>query len=224
MAVHTTCLSEVIGDDVPTIVKRAREEGKLAADKIVIHANTPSFVGSHVTGFANMVAAFVKYLSEKSGTERDQINVIPGWVDPPDMRELKRIAAQLGANIVLFPDTSDVLDLPQTGIYEMYPKGGVTVEQLRTTGDSAATLALGHFASQPAAIALDDKCGVPFVGLELPIGVGATDEFVDALRRYANVTLFLGLGIGRLVTQYPINDIYTISQLRILFDDAFGLT
>ncbi|MFY9781252.1 MAG: nitrogenase molybdenum-iron protein subunit beta [Candidatus Baltobacteraceae bacterium] len=189
VAVHTTCLSEVIGDDVPTIVKRAREEGKLAADKIVIHANTPSFVGSHVTGFANMVAAFVKYLSEKSGTERDQINVIPGWVDPPDMRELKRIAAQLGANIVLFPDTSDVLDLPQTGIYEMYPKGGVTVEQLRTTGDSAATLALGHFASQPAAIALDDKCGVPFVGLELPIGVGATDEFVDALRRYANVTV-----------------------------------
>jgi nitrogenase molybdenum-iron protein beta chain len=187
VAIHTTCLSEVIGDDVPSIVKRAREEGKLATDKVVIHANTPSFVGSHVTGFANMVSAFVKYLSEKSGKWRDQVNVIPGWVDPSDMRELKRLAAQLGANIVMFPDTSDVLDQPQTGIYEMYPKGGVTVEQLRSTGDSIATLALGRFASQPAAVALNDKCGVPAVELELPIGVSATDEYVDALRGYANV-------------------------------------
>jgi nitrogenase molybdenum-iron protein beta chain len=189
VAVHTTCLSEVIGDDVPTIVKRAREEGKLGADKVVIHANTPSFVGSHVTGFANMVSAFVKYLAEKGGAARNQINVIPGWVDPPDMRELKRLAALLGANIVLFPDTSDVLDLPQTGVYEMYPKGGVTLEQLRSTGDSVATLALGHFASQPAAVALYDKCDVPPVALELPIGVSATDEYVDALRGYANVSV-----------------------------------
>jgi nitrogenase molybdenum-iron protein beta chain len=189
VAVHTTCLSEVIGDDVPTIVKRAREEGKLGADKVVIHANTPSFVGSHVTGFSNMVTAFVKYLSEKSGKTRKQLNVIPGWVDPSDMRELKRLATLLGAHIVMFPDTSDVLDLPQTGVYEMYPKGGVTVKALRTTGDSVATLALGHFTSLPAATALNDKCDVPVVSLEMPVGVSATDEYVDALRKYANVSV-----------------------------------
>jgi nitrogenase molybdenum-iron protein beta chain len=124
VAVHTTCLSEVIGDDVPTFVQRARDEGKLGADKRVIHANTPSFVGSHITGFANMVTAFVKYLSENSGVRRRQVNVIPGFVDPSDMRELKRLASELGADIVMFPDTSDVLDLPLTGVYEMYPKGG----------------------------------------------------------------------------------------------------
>ncbi len=40
VAVHTTCLSEVIGDDIPTIIKKAREEGKIPEGKTVIHANT----------------------------------------------------------------------------------------------------------------------------------------------------------------------------------------
>ena len=187
VAVHTTCLSEVIGDDIPTIVKKATEEGKVPAGAYVIHANTPSFVGSHITGFSNMVTAMVKYLSEKSGETKDQINVIPGFIDPTDMRELKRLARELNVNIVMFPDTSDVLDSPQTGVYEMYPKGGATIEQIKSTGDSIATLALGHFASHPSAIVLEDKCEVPNALLELPIGITATDEYIDALRNYATV-------------------------------------
>lgn len=187
VAVHTTCLSEVIGDDIPTIVKKATEEGKVPAGAYVIHANTPSFVGSHITGFSNMVTAMVKYLSEKTGETKDRINVIPGFVDPTDMRELKRLAGELNVSIVMFPDTSDVLDSPQTGVYEMYPKGGATIEQIKSTGDSIATLALGHFASHPSAVALEDKCEVPTSLLELPIGITATDEYIDALRNYATV-------------------------------------
>ncbi len=189
VAVHTTCLSEVIGDDVPTFVKRAREEGKISATCRVIHANTPSFVGSHVTGFANMVTAFVKYLAESTGKTNGTLNVIPGFVDPSDIREIKRIAALLDVEIVTFPDTSDVLDLPQTGVYEMYPKGGATVRQLIEAGDAQATIALGHFAAHPAAQLLESKCGVAAELLELPIGIAATDEYVDALRRLGNASV-----------------------------------
>jgi nitrogenase molybdenum-iron protein beta chain len=197
VAVHTTCLSEVIGDDIPTIIKKAVEEGKVPDGGRVIHANTPSFVGSHITGFANMTKAMVKYLAEKTGETRDQINVIPGWVDPADMRELKRLAAALGVNIVMFPDTSDVLDSPQTGVYEMYPKGGATVGQIASSGDSIATVALGHFASHPAATALDEKCKVPSALLELPIGVGCTDKYIDALRSYAGVAVPVSINLER---------------------------
>jgi nitrogenase molybdenum-iron protein beta chain len=105
------------------------------------------------------------------------------------MRELKRIAAELGVEIVMFPDTTDVLDLPQTGIYEMYPKGGATVKQLKAAGDAEATVALGHFTSHPAAKLLESKCGVEATLLELPIGVSATDEYVDALRRLGGVNV-----------------------------------
>lgn len=189
IAVHTTCLSEVIGDDIVQIITRAKDEGKIPAGKYVIHCNTPSFVGSHVTGFANMVKAMVAYFSEATGSKKNQINIIPGWVEPSDMRELKRLAAEMGIKCVLFPDTSDTLDTPLTGRHQFYPKGGVTVEQLKTTGDSIGTIALGAFCSLAAAEALDAKCKVNYELLEIPYGLLATDRFIDTLRRMAGVVV-----------------------------------
>jgi nitrogenase molybdenum-iron protein beta chain len=189
VAVHTTCLSEVIGDDIPMMIRKAEEEGVIPKGKRVIHANTPSFVGSHITGYAAMTAAMVRYLSEKTGQTRNQLNLIPGFVDPADIREIKRIAIAMNVNLVLFPDTSDVLDLPQTGTYHMYPKGGTQIESLQSTGDSHATLALGHFASHPAAGKLKEKCGVPSALLELPIGLTQTDNLICALRNCALVAV-----------------------------------
>jgi nitrogenase molybdenum-iron protein beta chain len=193
VAVHTTCLSEVIGDDIPMMIRKATDEGIIPAGKTVIHANTPSFVGSHITGFANMTTAMVRYLSESSGRteaqlrDEPQINLIPGFIDPADMRELKRITREMGVKTVMFPDTSGVLDLPQDGRYRMYPQGGATVEQIRSAGDSIATLALGHFASHPAAAELSAKCGVPAALLDLPYGLTNTDRFVHALRNHGGV-------------------------------------
>ncbi len=185
VAVHTTCLSEVIGDDIPTIVKRAREEGAIPEGKLVIHTNTPSFVGSHVTGFANMVSSTIKYLAERSGEVKNQINVLPGFVEPADMREVRRLCSLMGVKAVILPDTAGVLDGPLDGEYHMYPPGGATIAEIKSMGDSMATLAMGHFASGPAAATLEGKWQVPTTALELPIGIGATDAFVQALRTYS---------------------------------------
>ncbi len=187
IAVHTTCLSETIGDDVPSFVHQAKMKGSIPEGKYVIHTNTPSYVGSHVTGFANMTKSMVDYFSESTGEARDQINIIPGFVDPADMAEIKRIAAMMEVKIVIFPDTSGVLNAPQTGVHHMYPEGGVTVPQLISTGDSRATLALGQVASAPAGEALNSKCKVPLEILDLPIGLLATDRFINALRTAAGV-------------------------------------
>jgi nitrogenase molybdenum-iron protein beta chain len=189
IAVHTTCLSETIGDDIPQITRKAEADGKIPEGKYVIHVNTPSYVGTHVTGFANMTKAMVDYFSESNGQKIDQINIIPGYVEPSDMEEVKRLAEMMGVRVVMFPDTSKVLNRPQTGKYEMFPAGGVTVEALKTTGDSLATIGLGTLASGPAARALDTKCGVPCEILDLPIGFKATDRFVDTLRKTLGITV-----------------------------------
>jgi nitrogenase molybdenum-iron protein beta chain len=189
IAVHTTCLSETIGDDIPQIARKADADGKIPEGKYVIHVNTPSYVGTHVTGFAGMTKAMVDYFAQPNGTKIHQINIIPGYVEPSDMEEIKRIADMMGVRTVMFPDTSGVLNRPQTGKYEMFPKGGVTVEALKTIGDSMATIALGRMASGPAARALDTKCQVPCEILDLPIGFKATDRFVDTLRKTAGINV-----------------------------------
>ena len=113
------------------------------------------------------------------------INVVPGYVDPSDMREIRRLTELMGFDVTMFPDTVDVLDTPQTGQHHFYPKGGVTVEQLRQSGAAVATVALGRFASRAAAVALETKCKVPREVLELPIGLSATDRLMGVLRARA---------------------------------------
>ena len=187
IAVHTTCLSETIGDDIGQIVSKARIDGKIPEGKHVFHANTPSYAGSHVTGFSNMVKAMASYFAESTQETREQINLLPGWVEPSDMRAIKSIASALGVKLIMFPDTTNVMDQPLTGVHDFYPKGGASVDTIRSSGDSIATLALGPSTSTDAATVLKDKCNIEKTVLELPIGLQATDRFVDTLRTVAGV-------------------------------------
>jgi len=188
IAIHTTCLSETIGDDLKQIKKKAEAEGKIPPGKEIISAATPSYVGSHVTGFASMVTSMAK-MAEPTGKKNGKLNVIPGWVEPADMEEIKRLLNLLGVKSILFPDTSGVLNGPLSGEYKMYPDGGVTVKELKSTADSIGTLALGEWCSAEAARWLDAKHKVPCSVLDLPFGLKATDRFIDTLRKVAGVNI-----------------------------------
>ncbi len=186
VAVNTTCLSETIGDDIPQIVGEAGRQGLIPDGKHVIHANTPSYVGSHVTGYSNMCAAMAKYFAvpveTRSGQPDARVNIAPGFVNPSDMREIRRLTEATGLAVTMFPDTAGVLDAPQTGHHVFYPEGGVTVEELQNLGRARATLALGPWASREAAVEVEQRAHVPREILDLPIGVGATDRFLQVLQ------------------------------------------
>lgn len=186
IAIHTTCLSETIGDDLKQIRTKAEKEGKIPAGKTVIGANTPSYVGSHVTGFSSMVKSMAM-LAEPTGKKNGKVNLIPGWVEPADMEELKRLVNLLGVKTIMFPDTSGVLNGPLSGEFKMFPEGGVTIGELKSTGDSIGTLALGEWCSADAARWLDTTHKVPCRVLDLPFGLKATDRFIDALRTVAGL-------------------------------------
>ncbi len=177
IAVHTTCLSETIGDDLNTIIRQM----EVPEGKFVIHANTPSYKGSHITGFANMTSAFVTYFCESSGRPNKKVNIIPGFTGPADIREIKKMLAIAGIDYLIFPDISGVADAPMTGDYKMYPDGGTRIWELRDAGNSTLTIALGEFSSQPAAVNLENKCGIPFKVFEIPIGIESTDRFITGL-------------------------------------------
>ncbi|MHB1127061.1 MAG: nitrogenase molybdenum-iron protein subunit beta [Bacillota bacterium] len=179
IAVHTTCLSETIGDDLSTIISSA----EVPEHKLVIHANTPSYVGSHVTGFSNMTKGMINYLARATTeTKKEQVNIIPGFINPGDMREIKRIVQLMGVKHIMFPDTSGVLDSPMTGEFVMYPKGGTRVAEIRDAGNSKLTVALGFFGSYDPAVQLERQCKVPAISLKTPIGIKATDELLMTVR------------------------------------------
>ena len=131
IAVHTTCLSETIGDDLNAFI----QDIDIPEDKLVVHASTPSYVGSHINGFYNMMSGFITYLAKNTGKTNGKTAIFPGFVNPGDIREMKKIAGLMQVPFTMFPDQSGVMDAPMTGDYSMYPKGGTTIPEIEGLGD-----------------------------------------------------------------------------------------
>ncbi|MDR2420758.1 MAG: nitrogenase molybdenum-iron protein subunit beta [Oscillospiraceae bacterium] len=225
IAVHTTCLSETIGDDLNAYI----QDMEIPEGKRVVHTNTPSYVGSHVNGFFNMMCGFIKYLSEKTGVPNGRAAVFPGFVNPGDMRELKRMLRAMGIPFTLFPDTSGVMDAPMTGSYAMYPRGGTTIPEIAALGDCLRTIALGVLTSEEPANTLERKCGVPYELLPLPVGIENTDRFLMTLSRLGKneIPYELEEARGQLVDVILDAHFYLYGKKIAIFGDpdtALGLT
>lgn len=231
IAVHTTCLSETIGDDLGSFIM----DIDLPEGKQVVHCNTPSYAGSHINGFFNMMMGFMRYLTQKSDTPNGKTAVFPGWLNPGDLKELKRIAALMEVPTTFFPDQSGVLDAPMTGSYDYYPSGGTTIDEIRGLGDSKGLIALGEIIGLEPAELLEKKWKVPFVLLPLPIGVSYTDSYVMALRDAAvgadcvrpPVSAVLEEERGQLVDLMLDSQQYTYQKKVAIFGDpdvVIGLT
>ncbi len=193
IAVHTTCLSETIGDDLKTFIAQC----EIPEGKYVIHANTPSYVGSHITGFSNMVKGAVEYLTKSTGVDNGKVNIIPGFISPGDMKEIKRITSEMGIEYTMLPDTSGVVDSPMTGEFKMYPDGGTKISEIIDAGNSGHTLALGKFASEDGAVAIQKKGKVPYTVLKTPIGIEATDRFLMTLSKLTEKEIPASLELER---------------------------
>jgi nitrogenase molybdenum-iron protein beta chain len=130
-----------------------------------------------------MMCGFIRYLNAENRELQRQGRHFPGFVNPGDMRELKRLAALMRVPVTVFPDTGGVMDAPMTGRFEMYPAGGTTIPEIYGLGDCVRTLALGKLTSAEPAELLKKKYKVPYLLLPLPIGIEATDRFVMELSK-----------------------------------------
>jgi nitrogenase molybdenum-iron protein beta chain len=179
----TTCSTEVIGDDVDGLITKL-EEGLLAekfADREVhlLPIHTPSFVGSMVSGYDVAVRDFVKKFAQK-GEPNGKINLITGWVNPGDVKELKHLLAEMGIDAtVLFEIES--FDSPLMPDGKAVSHGSTTVEDLQSTGSAMHTFALNRYEGAKAAKLLEKKFKVPSTIGPTPIGIRNTDALLKTL-------------------------------------------
>jgi nitrogenase molybdenum-iron protein beta chain len=179
IAVHTTCLSETIGDDLNSFII----DLDVPDGKIVVHANTPSYVGSHINGYFNMMCGFIKYLSKNTGVKNGKTAIFPGWSNPGDLRELKRLLELMDIPYTMFPDQSGVMDAPMTDHYKFYPKGGTTIPEIVALGDCQSVIGLGELTVTEPCEQLKNRCKVEYDVLPYPIGIENTDKFIMALSK-----------------------------------------
>jgi len=191
IGVITTCSSEIIGDDVIGFIKTAKEElkkkvGEEEAEKVkIVPISTPSFVETHLKGYDNAIKALADFVAEPS-EKTEKINIIPGMVNPGDIRELKHILRLMDLEGIILTDISDPFDSPlrpsATEYMPYYPKGGTTVDEIVDSANSVGTISLTKYAGS-GALSLEKKYNVPAELGPIPIGIQNTDQFMRNLKK-----------------------------------------
>jgi nitrogenase molybdenum-iron protein NifN len=183
LGVLTTCLAETMGEDMDRIVRDYMKERELSGIDI-IPVPTPSYSGSHTEGFWATTQAIMTYYARPTEPHR-RINVIIPHISPADIREIQRILALMEIEYTLIPDYSMTLDRPYGGTYQKIPSGGTKPADIAAMPGAPLTIQFGE--TCPGELSpglwLKNEHGVPLVNLPLPIGLEATDRFLELLQK-----------------------------------------
>jgi len=181
IGIATTCLAETIGEDVAFHLREIRKTVADAWPEIV-HVSTPSYAGTHAEGFHATIRAIVDTFAE-GGPRENAINLLPGIVSPADLRYLKSIIRDFGAEPIVLSDYSDTLDGPTWSEYQRIPQGGTPLADIRRMGRAMATIEFGSTIdpSKTTGALLQERFGVPNFYMPQPIGVLQTDRFYETL-------------------------------------------
>ncbi len=231
IGIATTCLTETIGDDVSMFLHQYDEEVQ-GEKPTVIHVSTPSYNGTHMEGFHNAVASIIETLTttEGGGDSGSELNILPGFVSPADIRYLKEIAEDFSLKPTILPDISDTMDGQAAKTYEKIQPGGTPLSAIAAMGNSVASVEFGHTMSVKSGGAiLAEKFGVKNIRIPQPIGIRASDLFFDHLTKLtgSQVPEKHQAERGRLVDSYVDGHKYIYGKKAIVYgeeDMVVGLT
>jgi nitrogenase molybdenum-iron protein beta chain len=181
VAVFTSCMPEIIGDDLTAFIRNARQKGHIPKDLPVPYANTPSFNGSHVHGYDAMLNAVLQTLTEGKAVEgrcTGKLNFIAGFdANTGNYREYKRIFEAFGIPYTLLADISESFDSPLDGTYRLYP-GGTKLDEAADSINGKASMTVGPYATSKTFVWVKDNYAGEHVAMPMPMGVAKTDAFL----------------------------------------------
>jgi nitrogenase molybdenum-iron protein beta chain len=227
IAVSTTCMAEVIGDDLNAFIGNAKKEGSVPQEFPTPFAHTPSFVGTHTTGWDNMFEGIARYftlnfMADKVVGKNGKINIVPGFETYlGNFRVMKRMMEEMGVGYSLLSDPSEVLDTPADGSYRMY-EGGTTQEEMKDAPNAIDTLFLQPWQSVKSKKFTAGTWNHPTSDIEIPMGLEATDAFLMKVSELTGkpIPASLELERGRLVDMMQDSHTWLHGKKFALYGDA----
>jgi nitrogenase molybdenum-iron protein beta chain len=183
IAVSTTCMAEVIGDDLNAFITNARKEGHIPEDFPIPFAHTPSFVGSHVTGWDNMFEGIARYftlntMEGKAPGKNGKVNIVPGFETYlGNYRVIHRMLNEMGVEHSMLCDPSEVLDTPADGKFRMY-SGGTTRDEVKDAPNAITTFLMQPLQLEKTRKYVETTWNHEVPKLNIPMGLEWTDEFL----------------------------------------------
>ncbi len=184
----TTCSTEVIGDDIEsaiTTVNRFLAEHMPERELKVVGIHTPSFQNSQVGGYDIAIESLVKQIAVKTEPS-GKVNLLTGWVNPGDVKELKYIFNEFEVPVNVMVDTTEfgtAITPKAEDFVECYKFGSTTLEDIQDTANADATVACYKYEGGKAANYLKKAFEIPAYTDIIPIGIEGTDKFVKQLSK-----------------------------------------
>lgn len=199
IAILTSGLSEVKGDDVYRVVKQLQAEHPQCN---ILHVSTPDYEAGLEAGYAKAVEAILSIAecgtrsadnapsypplklrggrgSYEISRSTSVINVLVGsHLTPADFTELRDIIESFGLKPIMLPDLS-ALDGSRQG-FSALAIGGTKLDEIRSMGSSEFTIAIGK-GMESAAMILKERFGIEYRVFEGISGLKDTDMFMEAL-------------------------------------------
>ncbi|VAX10084.1 Nitrogenase (molybdenum-iron) beta chain [hydrothermal vent metagenome] len=234
IAVSTTCMAEVIGDDLNAFIGNARKEGHIPEDYPVPFAHTPSFAGSHTTGWDAMfegIARYftLKYMEDKEVGSNGKINIVPGFETYlGNFRVIQRMLKEMDVDYSFLSDPSEVLDTPADGEFRMYA-GGTTQDEVKDAPNAIDTLFLQPWQSMKTRKLVKNTWQQPATDIKIPMGLEWTDEFLMKISELTGkpISASLEKERGRLVDMITDSHAWLHGKKFAIWGDAdyvMGLT
>lgn len=183
IAVSTTCMAEVIGDDLNAFIGNAKKEGYIEQEFPTPFAHTPSFVGSHTTGWDNMFEGIQRYftlnaMDDKKVGSNGKVNIVPGFETYlGNYRVIRRMLGEMEVNYTFLCDPTEVLDTPADGQFRMYA-GGTTIDEVKDAPNAIDTLLLQPWQSVKTKKFTKNTWKHAASDINIPLGLEATDGFL----------------------------------------------
>lgn len=183
IAVSTTCMAEVIGDDLNAFINNSKNDGHVPQEYPVPFAHTPSFVGSHTTGWDNMFEGIARYftlnyMEDKEIGSNGKINIVPGFETYlGNYRVIKRMLNEMEVPFTLLSDPEEVLDTPADGEFRMYA-GGTTQDEIKDAPNAKETLLLQRWQLVKTEKFCKNTWKHEAPRINIPMGLEWTDEFL----------------------------------------------
>jgi len=227
IAVSTTCMAEVIGDDLNAFIGNSKKEGHIEQDFPTPFAHTPSFVGSHTTGWDNMFEGIQRYFTLNSMDDKEvgangKINIVPGFETYlGNYRVMHRMMAEMSVDYSLLCDPSEVLDTPADGEYRMY-SGGTTQDEIKDAPNAIDTLFLQTWQSVKSRKFTKNTWHQPVSDIHIPIGLEWTDNFLMKISELTGKPIpeSLAKERGRLVDMMTDSHPWLHGKKLALYGDA----
>jgi nitrogenase molybdenum-iron protein NifN len=187
IGISSTGVTETKGDDVDGYLKLIRQKHPELDHIALIYVSTPDFKDAFQDGWAKTVTRMVEQLVEPTpaDTVRDttKVNILPGaHLTPGDIDELRDLLEGFGLQAVVLPDLSGSLDGHVPDDFTPTTIGGISLEEIAGMGLSCHTLAIGE-QMRDAAVALEQRTGVPFTLFDRLTGLEVNDELITLCAR-----------------------------------------